>query len=238
MKILTLCFAFFVISGCAVLQNDSWAWLEYPDLQHWKAVSIYSGRSEVRFSVPDREGTLGDGTKFWPALNGLNDHLIIDIDLDSLDESYLWIGQVRWDEYLGGILEKEQDFQLDIWVLQFENESRLTNLSIDERIQRQISYYQKQYIDPESPWSKLFFENYWVKGFVNQKGIEIVVENQPQLADSQQFFYFPISDNHELRFTFFVRDKRWGWKEDPQWNQSRWDLVYQIMDTVVITPAN
>ncbi len=46
----------------------------------------------------------------------------------------------------------------------------------------------------------------------------------------------PVSDSHELKFSFFVREQRWEFKDDPEWRQGRWDLVKKIMNTVSIEP--
>ena len=231
-------FAVLMISGCSALQYDSWAWLDDPTRQQWRTSFIDLGERKVSFSVPDRKNSLGERAKFWPELKEGQKNFAIEIDLDRLGKPYELVGQIRWDEYLGeGFGEKDSDFQFDIWILKGERDLRLMDLSIDERIERQVDFYREQYPDPESPWAKLFFENYWVQGFSNPNGLEIIVENQPQLAEDQKFFYLPISNSHELRFTVFVRDKKWGWKEDPAWNKSRWDLVYEIMNTVTITPA-
>ena len=55
------------------------------------------------------------------------------------------------------------------------------------------------------------------------------------LADSVSY-NVPINDKHYLSFSFFVSKLRFGLREEPEWNQRRWQLVREIMDTVTITP--
>ncbi len=82
-----------------------------------------------------------------------------------------------------------------------------------------------------------FFSKYWVKPFRNDHGLTWVVENQPQITADHEIYRIPISDHHELEFSFFVNEKRWDFKDDPEWHQSRWDLVKKIMNTVSIEPT-
>ena len=63
-----------------------------------------------------------------------------------------------------------------------------------------------------------------------------VVRNNPAISADHVYYTIPITNTHILEFSFFVRDKRFGWQEDPEWNARRWALVEQIMNTVRITP--
>jgi hypothetical protein len=224
-------------AGCVAMVNTPWDWLDDPSQQAWKEVVINGFGREIRFSVPDRLKKGGQHLISWPRWEKGQDAMFINLDYESLTEPFLRPLAISWDWYWGGFYKDEiTDFNLSVEIKYFEKEQNLLDLTLNERVERQWQGYKNFYKD--SPvFKEFFFEYYWVKTYVNQHSIEFIVENQPQTLADNRDYLVPISDHHQLEFSFFVRDKRWAKMEDTSWNKSRWDIVDKIMETVQITPS-
>ena len=151
------------------------------------------------------------------------------------------LGQYIWDRWWGGLLkESGHDFSLNVRAERVEQEVVLLELTLEERLRRPVEYREAVYSKPN--WEsqergEYFFERFWVKPFESTGGHDWVVQNDPNVTRDHVYYSIPISDRHILEFSFFVRDKRYDWKDDPGWNARRWALVEQIMNTVRIDPA-
>jgi hypothetical protein len=71
---------------------------------------------------------------------------------------------------------------------------------------------------------------------VNKNGVPLIFSNNPTAIERSVDHMIPVTDNEYLSFRFFVREKRYGNQEDRVWNQRRWDIVQQIVDSIEVTP--
>jgi hypothetical protein len=81
-----------------------------------------------------------------------------------------------------------------------------------------------------------FFENIVVEKRPNADGLPLIFRNDPLAIKNAVNYQIPVTDNEYLSFRFFVREKRYGNQEDRVWNQRRWDIVQQIVDSIEVTP--
>jgi len=216
-------------AGCAVLQSDPWDWLFDPDQQTWDEVTFDAFGREVRFSIPDRAKRGGQHVRRWPSDGAVS----VPVDYDS----FYPIAQFTWDAYWGGYFKGgNQDFVLDVRIVSASDNVDLLDLDIDQRVERQWALYTEQMSRGDPRWTALILPRYWAR-FYKTAFHEWVHENQPQVTATFEHYLLPITDHLELEFSFFVRDQRWDFKDDPAWRESRWEIVRKIMDTVQVTPA-
>jgi hypothetical protein len=229
------------LGGCATMTADPWNWLDSPEDQSWKEVMISGHGREIRFLIPEHSKSVGQHVRIWPDRKNNKNSLLIDLQSDVDNEPFHRVAQFVWDEYWGGFYKKgDHDFLLDVWVTYHEDALNLLDSNSRQRVQDRMDTWKKRRsgTDPQSVQQReWFFSKYWVKPFRNDQGLTWVVENQPQVTADHEIYRIPISDHHELDFTFFVREKRWDFKDDPEWRQSRWELVKKIMNTVSIEPT-
>jgi len=226
------------LGACAAVTENPWAWLDDPEQQQWKTVIVNGHGREIRFSVPDRLEPGGEHIRPWPVQDGNQRDFVIDLPLESLTVRTQAVVEFVWEWYWGGFYKEGNfDFSLEIWISRNQGNVELFELSAERRLQSRIEYYQGTYSGPEHTRMRAyFFDHYWVIPFSTSQSLTWIVENQPQITADHQFFRLPISDHHELVFSFFVRKERFGGAEDPEWMERRWQLARKIVDTVRIIP--
>jgi len=226
------------LSACSVMTADPWSWLDDPVQQKWVEVSLLSDDWEVHFQVPDRRNAGIERLKSTPPLEKGADSFVIEIPKISNRESKR-LAYFQWESWWGGFLkESGVDFRLDIWVYRYPNEQNLLDLEINERIERRISQWEDEYSDPlmrDSYLRDAFFKNFEIRSYESVQGLEWVFENSPSTKSDSVSYMIPLSEYEILDVGFFVNEKRYDRKEDPGWNQRRWDLSRKILDTVTIT---
>ena len=231
---------FLLFSGCAAISADPWGWLDDPDERKWVDVKVIGYGREITYSVPDRLRSGGQRPRIWPPPIEGSFGQVIHVPRESLREGALTLAQYLWDRWWGGFHKRsDYDFSLNVRVELHEGDSSLLDKSTDELLGRPLEYRKKIYSKPNPTTQKIgeyFFERYWVKPFESKTGHVWVSENNPIVTADHVYYTIPITDHHILEFSFFVRDKRYDWKDDPEWNARRWALVEQIMNTVRITP--
>ena len=234
LTILLLC------SGCAGLSQDPWDWLSEPAEQSWRDVRIVGFGREITYSIPDRLHRGGKHPRIWPPLDEKQSVQQINMPNGTPAERTSTLAQYIWDRWWGGFYKEiGHDFSLNVRIDTVPSGQKLLDLGLPERIARQIEYRESVYSGKDSETRKMreyFFERFWVKSLETDNG-SWVVHNNPAVTSDHVYYTIPISDHHILEFSFFVRDKRYDWKDDPEWNASRWALVEQIMNSVRITPS-
>ena len=229
------------LTSCAAMTADPWGWLDDPQQQYWSEVTINGHGREIHFAIPDRLKSGGQHVLIWPEIDKKKREIVVNMDFDALNQPVTRLADITWDQYWGGFYKKgNHDFSLNVWFKYRSEESNLLDLSMSQRVQRQLDLWKERQsgTDPHSAEQReRFFSKYWVKPFRNDRELNWVVENQPQITADHEIYRIPISDHHELEFSFFVREQRWEFKDDPEWRQSRWDLVKKIMNTVSIEPS-
>jgi hypothetical protein len=226
--------------GCSVISEDPWGWLEEPSEQIWKDIEINAISRNVVFAVPDRPRNSGSRTEYWSDVNASEDVSNINLSIEDERRAVAVLSRVDWDAWWGGFYKKGgEDFYLSVNVFFREDAPNFLDLSLDQRIDWTYSYWKSKFLKPQSgrnPNKEYFLEHFWLKTFEAESGLHFVRHNAPTGSESYQHFTIPLSDQHILDFAFFVNDLRYGQKEDPKWNQSRWEMVEKIMNTVRITP--
>jgi hypothetical protein len=228
-------------SGCAAMAADPWGWLDDVDEQFWTDVRIEGYGRTITYSIPDRSGAGSERPRIWPPLEDGNGGQEIAVPLEAFTEPSLTLGQYLWDRWWGGFFKGSgHDFSLNVRVKRVEDGIALLDLSLEERLRRPVEFRQAIYSKPNWESQKrgeYFFERFWVKSFESTDGHVWVVQNNPVVTHDHVYYTIPISDHHILEFSFFVREKRYDWKDDPEWNARRWALAEQIMNTVRIMPS-
>lgn len=234
LPILLLC------SGCAAMNADPWGWLDDPAEQKWIDVTVAGYGREISYSIPDRLNPRGQRPRIWPPLEVGGSTQNIRVSDDLLQERSTTLAQYIWDRWWGGFMKgRGHDHSLNVFVVTVEEGTNLLELGIEERMQMSIDYRTRLYDKPSWESQKLgeyFFQHFEIFPFESRTGHTWVVQNDPNVTEDHVYYTIPITDRHILEFSFFVRDKRYDWKDDPEWNARRWALVEQIMNTVRITP--
>jgi len=81
-----------------------------------------------------------------------------------------------------------------------------------------------------------FFENIVVEKRPNADGLPLIFRNDPLSIKNAVNYQIPVTNDEYLSFRFFVREKRYGNREDTGWNRRRWEIVQQIVDSIEVTP--
>jgi len=240
MKFLPIGITALIIGGCAAITADPWGWLDDPEQQYWSDITIHGYGREIRFAVPDRWKPGGEHVRRWPKLEKGQRDQVVETTGISLYEPAIRLLIFHWDWYWQGFYKKgDYDFYLDVWVQYLEGQPQLLDLTPDQRVRRQVDYWQNVYDETDSITLKMkayFFDEYRVAPYQNKHSVVWIHENQPQITADHEIYRIPISDHHELTFSFFVRENRFDLKDDPAWNQRRWEMTRKIMDTVQIIP--
>lgn len=220
------------------MTTDPWAWLDDPEQQRWVDVEIAGEDWQIDFQVPDN-GTAGiERMISIPPLDRGAESMTIKVPGNSMVD-HERMAYFQWDNWWGGILEESgNDFRLDIWVYHYRNEKNLLDLDIDERVERRTSQWEQEYSDPlmrDNSIRDNFFNRYQISSHESEHGLSWVVENSPATKGDAVSYMIPLSDTQILDIGFFVNQKRYDWKDDPEWNKRRWALSRKILDTVTIT---
>ena len=226
------------LSGCTAMTADPWSWLDDPEQQRWVSVELVHENWQINLQVPDH-GTIGiERMVSIPPLDRGAESMTIRIPENSIVDD-VRMAYFQWDSWWGGFLkESGSDFRLDIWVYHYRGERNLLDLDIDERIERRIEQWEKEYSDPlmhNNSIQSNFFESYQINPHQSAQGLLWVVENSPATKDGAVSYMIPLSNTQILDIGFFVNQKRYDWKDDPEWNERRWALSRKILDTVTIT---
>ncbi|MEJ2401648.1 MAG: hypothetical protein P8Y52_09670, partial [Xanthomonadales bacterium] len=206
---------------------DPWGWLDESAEQRWIDVRIEGYGRTITYSVPDRSGTGAHRPRIWPPLESGETAQEIAVPLEAFAKPSLPLGQYLWDRWWGGFLKDSgHDFSLNVRVERAEDET-LLGLTLEERLRRPVAYRKAVYSKPNWESQKrgeYFFDRYWVKPFESSTGHVWVAQNNPIVTHDHVYYSIPISDHHILEFSFFVRDRRYDWKDDPEWNARRWGM--------------
>lgn len=230
----------FVVSACATLKKDPWSWLDEPEEQTWKPVKIQAIGYKIEFSIPDRTESRGDHTQYWPESGASGNGFEFQLPLERIHVPVTYVSRFWWDTWWGGFYKKGgRDFLLSVSIWRLENDEKLLDLSLEQRVdwvsEYWVSMISKQPASKKS-YREFFIQHLRVESFETASGLGFVQYNAPQISDEQRRFMIPLSDVHFVDFKFYVNKLRYGSEDNPQWNQSRWDLVEKIMKTVRITP--
>lgn len=228
-------------TGCATLASDPWSWLDERPDQRWVDVKIEGYDCVITFSVPDRREGIRERPRIWPPFARNQSVQEINVSSEALAEPSNTLGQYIWDRWWGGFTKGSGfDFSLNVRVDREPSDQNLLALGVPERLDRPVTFRKALYSGSDSVSKKFadyFFARFWVKPFESEAGDIWIMQNNPAVTADHVNYTIPISDQHILEFSFFVRDKRYDWKDDPEWNARRWALVEEIMNTVRIDPA-
>jgi hypothetical protein len=240
MKIRLLIPLMLSLAGCSSMTTDSWNWLDDPKNQKWVEVVITGDDWKIELKVPDKQTAGKARTKFTPPLKHGAENLYVNVLTSEVGESRRLV-YVEWEHWWGGFLkESGVDFFLDIWV--FHNPGRnVPESNLDDRVEQRISQWEAEFagLDSSDPGIRdHFFSDYEVGPYTSAQGLEWVVENSPHKYGQFKAYLIPLSEHLTLDIGFFVNQKRYDWKDDPEWNERRWALSRKILDTVTITRMN
>jgi hypothetical protein len=232
--------AFVFVSACSYVSKDPWGWLEEPTDQIWRKVRISAIGRDIEFLVPDLKDGLGNHMAVWPEDGVSQTGFAFTFPIERLKEPFTMLANFTWDTWWGGFYKKGgEDFYMSVGLFYLEREEDLLNLELEQRVKWTSDYWLAKISGPSGDskqYEKYFIEHLRVKPFVNDTGLRFVEHNAPRISGQYRHFTVPFSNHHYVEFSFYVNDLRYGQKEDPQWNQSRWEMVEKIMNTVRITP--
>lgn len=233
-------FALVLVSACSVVSEDPWGWLEDPVEQTWRKVRIDAIGREIEFSIPDLANNLGNHVVVWPEEATDETDFKLVFPIERKNEPFTKLANFTWDTWWGGFYKKGgEDFYMSVGLFHLGSGSYLLNLDLNQRVQRTSDYWLSKISEPSGGnkrYEKYFIEHLQVEPFVNNTGLGFVEHNAPRISGGHRKFTIPLSNHHYVEFGFYVNDLRYDSKEDPEWNQSRWEMVEKIMNTVRITP--
>ncbi len=240
MKRILLLFLLPCLSSCAAMQSTPWDWLDNEEQQRWVDVTFVGYGTSISYSIPDRLKGGGQHTLSSHSLGKDETALVFQVPPESSNKT-TELAVYNWDSWWGGFFkESGVDFWLDIEVHYQADESGLLEMSPEEIIQWKLEELREFFSNPlmksDEP-ARFFFDNLQLKTYTTPSAVTFVSENNPTLQGDYVIYMTPVSNKQMLQFGFFVNEKRYNWKDDPEWNQRRWDMVHKILDTVRITPA-
>lgn len=231
-----------LVTSCAVLQSTPWDWLDDPEQQAWRGIEIEGYERTIGFSVPDKAGKGGQHVIRWPEPEDGLAEQAIGVGHDPENRAWHQLIKFSWEWFWGGPLKEDEIFYtLTVAVQHRDQLDGLLDLTIGERIQKEIDFQNAMYDEVEKHGQPLlgrewFFERYEIEPFRSKQNYQWFKENIPQLVKEHERFVLPISDRHELVFWFWYHWQEDGGKTDPAWLERRKRLSRQILDTVEITP--
>jgi hypothetical protein len=238
MKALIRAPALALLAACAPVTTDPWAWLDDPEVLVWRQISLSTHLGVIRFVVPDNPGSRGSRTRYWPVMVADSGTLTAETGAEPRDREALRIAQFQWDRHWAGFYRKgAADFLLDISVHRHRPHSRLLQLDPDERMEIRMNHFRALYLDSDPAWQRYFFDNYHIRWRQSRQEVQWLEENQPQATPEHLNYRVPVSDDLELEFSFFIRRKRPGGRQNPSWIQRRRELAWMIVDSVWIEAA-
>ena len=229
----------FLLSGCSAMQSTPWDWLDEPEEIRWIDVTINGYGYDVSFSVPDHPEDWGQHIQAWPEFEKGEVSRLLEAPPEFPRGYTPWV-RYYWDTWWGGFFkESSYDFSFEISYERCEGNCNFSNLNPNDWIQWRTSDWRKRYSMPlmksDEP-AKEFFSRFEIRSLTNANSFVFIFENSPMTVADSVSYLVPVNENHYLDFEFFVSKLRFGLREEPEWNQRRWQLVREIMDTVTITP--
>ena len=221
------------------MQSTPWDWLDHPEQQRWIDVTLSGDGWDILYSVPDRLKSSGQHTQSDPPLDISGSHRLFLLPPETPNKKWARLAAYNWDSWWGGFFkESGVDFWLEVAVNYYENENEFLDMNSEEFIQWKVAGHREFYakhFKASSEQENSFFKNYRIEKYVSANSITWIHENTPTVQGDYIVFMSPLSNSHILEFGFFVNKKRYNWKDDPEWNKHRWDIVYKILDSVSIT---
>ena len=248
MKLISCLFFVALLTSCASLTNDPWEWLDEPENQNWKRMTISFPAQQISFSVPDRLSS-GNQMIASPEWKDADHDLLVSLQQASIDQPAVKLTGIFW-EYPSGGLNKllDSDFTFTAFVFHIDEARSLLSMNVEERILWQRDRFQKTYgpADKHSKSAKDQLRQAKLDGdlrielFQSQQGYEWIRDNDPFHSFEHDNFRMPISDDLELEFSFGYRiDLDTAGKpgnRDVQWLERRKKIARKVLDTVTISP--
>jgi hypothetical protein len=212
-----------------------WSWLDDTEQQYWSNITISGYGRMIEFSIPDRAKKRGSHVIRMPALNKGEKDQHIEVSPDYLLHPGNRIAAYVWERYWGGFFKEDvTDYTFDVYVGYVGEDVDLLDLNVDDRIQRIKDYYHGRFNSERNhDW---FFDRFRIDPYKSAQSYFWTQENSPTVLKEHETFRLPISQHHELLFTFYYRQELQGGKGDPAWLERRRHLSRKILDTVRITP--
>lgn len=228
-----------MLAACSTFNADPWSWLDDPSQQNWRTIMVRGPQGGFVFSIPDRSDPGKEQVRSWPEQAPGEPDQPIDVPEDAVTRSTYRAASFVWEFYWDGYYRKgRHDFDLDIWITDRGPDAGLSAASVEARVQSRLEHYERVYSGPDQARMREYFlERYRVEPYESRQSLVWIVENQPQLEASHRVYRLPISDRHEIRFSFFVRQDRHGGPPDPEWMERRWELARRIVDTFRFVPV-
>lgn len=230
----TLC----MLSACAVMQSTPWDWLDDSEGIRWIDVTVEGHGYQVSYSVPDHPEGRGQHILAWPEYDKAVAYVKFQSPPENSEGYTPWV-RYYWDSWWGGFFKQSgYDFRFSISLNRCNGKCSFLGYAPQDWIKWRNEEYLSFYSNPQmiENMGEEFFSRFRIESYSNALSHSFVFENSPMtLADSVSY-NVPINDKHYLSFSFFVSKLRFGLREEPEWNQRRWQLVREIMDTVTITP--
>ena len=226
-----------LLAGCSSMTTDPWSWLDEPENRNWVDVVITNDDWKIELQVPDRQTGGTARTSFTPPLKNGAGTLHVKVPASDVSKSRR-LAYIEWESWWGGFFKDSGvDFYLDIWVFKMPGQNALES-GLEDRIAQRVSQWEAELAGSTSSDFDIrdqFFSDYKVGPYKSAQGLEWVVENSPNKNGETKTYLIPLSNTQILDIGFFVNQKRYDWKDDPEWNERRWALSRKILDTVTIT---
>jgi hypothetical protein len=239
MKILLLLSLSLFLQGCSVMTADTWSWLDEPENQKWVPVVFIADDWKLSMQVPDKRTNGIERTTFRPPLEKGATVLVVDTSEKSISESTR-MAHIQWESWRGGLFKDSGvDFYVDSWIRYLPDHGGL-DLDLEGRLERRVKQWETEFSDlrhSDPGVQETFFKDYEVWIYTSARGTEWIAENTPNKNRETKTIQAPLNEDLILDVGFFVNQKRYDWKDDPDWNERRWKLARKILDTVTITRA-
>lgn len=223
------------VAGCKTIQNP-WAWVDEPENQAWKPVTIELLGRTVTFSVPDSDSRHGTNTIMVFSEGVEEREGQIWVPNSSASAPVSGIAGFYWERYWGGYFRPDVDnYFLVVRVWHHDRAPSLFDLTPTQRKVRLVEEHNDGFDDSEyGQWRKSGFK---VDLHASSQGYIWTNESSPARVKYSEEFKIPITVRHELEFDFYYRmDDEEGESNTEEWYERRKALSRKILDTVKISP--